>query len=126
MNARVEFINHIGSKKVLCCEISILRSMRDYDSPYGNNDDHKFYDVHLTTGYSIDEWNDFLKSIDITYDNGYGSQELFGTIWYEDGTWSSRFEYDGSEGWVANICPKIPEILNRIDKVRDKKINSIL
>ena len=51
----------------------------------------------------------FLDQIDFEYDNGFGCQELFGTIWYEDGTWSSRGEYDGSEWWEYNSCPKIPK-----------------
>lgn len=35
----------------------------------------------------------------INYDNGYGCQELFGTIAFKDNTWLERAEYDGSEWW---------------------------
>ena len=46
-----------------------------------------------------------LPRLDFEYDSGYGAQELFGFIWYADGTWSSRDEYDGAECWKHNICP---------------------
>lgn len=39
------------------------------------------------------------------FDPGWGVQELHGYIWYNDGTWSSRAEYDGSEWWEHNVCP---------------------
>ena len=58
--------------------------------------------------------------------SGYGGQELFGTIWYEDGTWSDRGEYDGSEWWNYNKCPDIPDDVKRLDKERDQKINKII
>ena len=43
------------------------------------------------------------------YDNGFGGQRFFGTIWYADGTWSTRGEYDGSEWWEYNKCPPLPK-----------------
>jgi hypothetical protein len=73
-----------------------------------------------------DEWNEFLNKLDFEYDSGYGSQELFGTIWYEDGTWSDRGEYDGSEWYEYHMCPEVPSELKRIDRVRDNKINEII
>jgi len=51
-----------------------------------------------------------IERLDFEYDSGYGGQELFGHIWYQDGTWSSRGEYDGSEWWEHNKCPEIPEV----------------
>ena len=44
-------------------------------------------------------FKDVLKRMDFVYDDGYGEQELFGYIWYSDGTWSERREYDGNEWW---------------------------
>ena len=120
MNAKQEFLQHIiyptGSNhsKVLCVEITIGKPYVEQKESF------------LTTGYSIEEWDQFLSDIDEEYDDGYGGQELFGTIWYKDGTWSTRGEYDGSEWWDYHSVPEIPENLNRIDKVRDKKLNEIL
>lgn len=108
-NAKDEFISHINGREVLCCEIHVSNR-----------------DCELTTGWVKSEWDSLLKNIDIEYDNGYGGQELYGTIWYKDGTWSTRGEYDGSEWWEHHTCPTIPEHLNRIDKVRDEKLNKLL
>ena len=48
---------------------------------------------------------DVLPLLDFNYDDGYGGQELFGYIWYADGTWSDRGEYDGSEWWQHQTRP---------------------
>jgi len=115
MNAREEFINHIGVRKVLCAQI---KHGDDYD------DDSKVF--NLTTGWDSEDWSKFLSDLDFDYDSGYGGQNLFGTIWYVDGTWSDRGEYDGSEWWEHRECPQIPEELDRKDKVREQKLNQIL
>ncbi len=39
---------------------------------------------------------DVLPMLEFEY-GGHGSQELNGYIWYTDGTWSNRGEYDGTE-----------------------------
>jgi hypothetical protein len=114
MNAREEFIKHIGSRKVLCVQI---QNGEDYT-------DDKPGVFNLTTGWNSEDWNRFLSDIDFEYDCGYGGQNLFGTIWYADGTWSE--EYDGSEWWDYHICPNIPAELDRKDKVREQKLNQIL
>jgi hypothetical protein len=115
MNAREEFLSHIGTRKVLCAKI---QKGDDYD-------DHPSV-FNLTTGWNSEDWSKFLSDIDFNYDSGYGGQNLFGTIWYEDGTWSERGEYDGSEWWVHHECPNIPVELDRKDKVREQKLNQIL
>ena len=115
MNAKSEFINHIGGRLVLCAQI---QKGDDYD------DGSSVF--NLTTGCDSEDWSKFLSDIDFEYDAGYGGQNLFGTIWYSDGTWSDRGEYDGSEWWVYNHCPNIPNELDRKDKVREIKLNQIL
>jgi hypothetical protein len=115
MNAREEFIKHIGSRKVLCAEIQ--RGDYGYDESVVYN---------LTTGWDSEDWSKFLSNLDFEYDCGYGGQNLFGTIWYADGTWSDRGEYDGSEWYEYHICPNIPAKLDRKDKVREQKLNQIL
>jgi hypothetical protein len=116
MNAKVEFLSHIGSRKVLCAQI---QHGEDYS-------DDKPGVFNLTTGWNSEDWNRFLSDIDFEYDSGYGGQNLFGTIWYADGTWSDRGEFDGSEWWDYHICPNIPTELDRKDKVREQKLNQIL
>ena len=58
-------------------------------------------------------YNTFLQSLDFVYNAGFGGQELYGVIWYADGTWSSRYEYDGSEEWAHRRVPVIPEYLKK-------------
>lgn len=65
----------------------------------------------LKVGYSKEEYLKFLDSLDFLYDSGYGGQELYGTIWYEDSSWSERGEYDGSEWWTYKTIPTIPNKL---------------
>lgn len=62
----------------------------------------------LKVNHTNDEYNDFLNSLDFEYYSGFGGQELYGTVWLEDGTWLSRGEYDGSEWWEHNVLPDIP------------------
>ena len=50
-----------------------------------------------------------LPRLNFSYDRGYGHQYIVGTIWYTDGTWSERGEYDGSKWWVHRQCPPLPE-----------------
>ena len=127
-NAKQEFLTHIGqirsnltgieSRKVLCASIQ-------QGDDYGDDEiiERTFI---LTTGYNQEDWNQFLSKLDFMYDSGYGGQEVFGTIWYVDGTWSERDEYDGSEWYVHRFCPQIPKELYRLDKEREQKLNKII
>lgn len=53
-------------------------------------------------------WNEFAAIADITYDAGYGGQEIasdlvvVGNNW-----WLERYEYDGSECWEFKTPPLI-------------------
>ena len=115
MNAKEEFIKHVGGRSVLCAKIQKGDDYDDQPSVF-----------NLTTGWGVEDWSKFLTDLDFEYDCGFGGQNLFGTIWYVDGTWSDRGEYDGSEWWNYNQCPNIPKELDRKDKVRDQKLNQIL
>jgi hypothetical protein len=101
MNAKAEFLRHIRDRKVLCAEISYNDCMHEYPMKA----------FKLPVSYTQEQYDEFVNSLDFEYDHGYGGQELFGTIWYKDGTWSDRGEYDGSEWWQCHICPVIPKEL---------------
>jgi len=96
VNAKEEFLKHVGEKSIKCVRI-------DYNGFYGEG---KI--CLLPVNYNAEQCKKFLDSLDFNYDNGYGMQELYGIIWYEDGTWSDRYEYDGSESWDYHSCPQIP------------------
>jgi hypothetical protein len=124
-NAKQEFLSHIGHSGVQV-QREVLCAIIQKGDDYGDDDEIIERTFTLTTGYSKEDWSDFLNKLDFMYDSGYGGQELFGTIWYTDGTWSERGEYDGSEWWNYQKCPDIPENVRRIDKEREQKLNKIL
>lgn len=90
MNAKEEFLEHTKGKTVICAIVN---------------------ETPLPFNYTPFELVRFLGLIHFDYHAGYGGQELEGTIWYDDGTWSDRGEYDGSEWWDYNECPLIPTYL---------------
>jgi hypothetical protein len=101
-NAKQEFLEHTEGMKVRCAKIR-------FNDGYYEEDRSTYI---LPVGYCPSDLKLFLKEIDHNYDSGFGGQELFGTIWYTDGTWSTRGEYDGSEWWEYHTCPEItPDLL---------------
>lgn len=88
MNAKKELLDHIGDR-----EVKYVRVIRG-----------RSYDNKETIEGTLDE---VIPMLAFDYDAGYGSQELHGTIWYSDGTWSDREEYDGSEWWEHRECPSM-------------------
>lgn len=99
MNAREEFLEHIKDRpRVVCAVVEEERDWRTMDSI-----------ATLYEGYNTKEWETFLEALGShDYDEGYGGQNLFGNIWYEDGTYSDRGEYDGSEWWEYHKAPPKP------------------
>ena len=68
--------------------------------------------IDLREGYHIGEYEEFLHRLDFEYDNGYGGQQVYGTVWLkEENTWLERGEYDGSEWWEYKKCPQVPDEL---------------
>ena len=108
INAKDELLKHVGSmENVKAVQLKYERRTQHLKSAQL---------FHLPEDYSAEVLEDFLRNIDFSYDNGYGWQELFGFIWWKDGTWSSRYEYDGSEKWLHNVVPHYPL---RRDEMRD-------
>ena len=90
MNAKQELIEHIESREVKYVRVILEHGYKDTDKE--------------TIEGTFDE---VLPKLDFEYDDGYGGQFINGTIWYTDGTWSERGEYDGSEWWEYKKCPII-------------------
>ena len=105
INVKKEFLKHIKDRKVKCVKI--------HSEDWGGIESNHRY---LKIGYSQKDYGLFLKEINFQYDNGYGGQEMHGIIWYENGNYSERGEYDGSEWWEYKECPEIPEELNQTQK----------
>ena len=104
MNAKEEFVSHVEDIKS-----RVKAAIVQHDWSYDDNEDAPSF--KLPVGYTEDDLKAFLDSLNFQYDAGYGGQELFGIIWYEDNTWSARGEYDGSEWWEHHQVPEIPEVL---------------
>jgi hypothetical protein len=54
-----------------------------------------------------------LKNKKYSYDNGFGIQELYGFVIFNDGSWLERQEYDGSEWWVYKKTPTKKDIFEK-------------
>lgn len=102
----IEWINKSSDKPVTikCCAIKM---------EYYNSDDTS-NPILLREGYTQEEYEEFLNKLDFDYDDGFGLQHMFGTVWLsEPNIWMDRGEYDGSEWWRVNQCPEIPEELSK-------------
>ncbi len=99
MNAQNELLSKLNGRVIKCASIY-----------YGNeyDDDRKHFILKI--GYTNKEYDDFINSLDFEYDDGYGGQELFGCVWFND-SWLERGEYDGSEWWNDKKYPDIPKEL---------------
>lgn len=63
-----------------------------------------------TADYSdISEAFTSIDQLDFTYDSGYGTQKLFGVVFFNDNTWLDRGEYDGSEWWDYITTPTLEQ-----------------
>ena len=101
MNAATEFNNFIVTKpRVICAYVQNIGSWMD--------DGEDMPKICLSLGYTDEQYGQFMQKLEFTYNNGYGGQELDGVIWFEDGTWADRGEYDGSEWWQYHRCPSVP------------------
>lgn len=65
----------------------------------------------LKENWVNEDWLAFSKDLHFDYDDGYGSQHLFGIVWFNGGTWLEREEYDGAEWWEHKSQPAIPDEL---------------
>ena len=108
-NAKQELLGHLERNKsvIKCATINCGISHWYHDELA---EDRRSID--LREGYHIGEYEEFLHRLDFEYDNGYGGQQVYGTVWLmEEGTWLERGEYDGSEWWEHKKCPSIPDEL---------------
>jgi hypothetical protein len=96
MNAKEELELEVRDRKILAAKIYFQYSVFDPKIEYV-----------LYFNYSNQEYEDFLKFMDRDYHDGFGSQILFGTIWFGD-SWLERSTYDGSEWWTEKSYPKLP------------------
>jgi len=107
-NAKEEFISLCKDKTVVCATIVHEYWTEGLVSPASVQ---RRTEADLKCNYTPEDFKEFLKYLDFEYDRGFGLQEIFGTVWFEDGTWAERGEYDGAEWWELRERPEIPDHL---------------
>jgi len=109
-NAKEEIVKHIEGRKVIYVDIEIV-SM-EFDRDIDDLNDPEQSPLSWVPKTIQGKLEDVLPLLDFQYDNGFGYQEIYGTIWYADGTWSERESYDGNERWIHRVCPALPDNAN--------------
>lgn len=102
MNARKELEPWIKEHGIICGYVHFDEFLFD-DTPSEY--------ITLKVNHTPIDLENFLKAIDIEYDNGFGGQTLFGVIWLTNEIWLTRGEYDGSEWWEGYKYPQLPDNL---------------
>jgi len=110
-NAKEELLKLLEGKAKVKCATITKGYQYNGKEPYPKFELKVNHTFELKVNHTEEEFQSFLKSLNFDYDSGFGGQELFGTIWLEDGTWCTRGEYDGSEWWEHNQLPEIPSEL---------------
>lgn len=102
INLYDETIKAINGRKIAYAKIKV------HNDIFG--DDVKY--INLKPNHTYSEGGEFYNSLrNINYDNGYGSQYIFGFVVFTDGTWIERKEYDGSEWWGSKRCPIFTDLV---------------
>lgn len=111
-NSRLEF----DKVRILCADIRL--HFVDIHHPDFHNGKLKDCEILKVIKLYKDDnevgsngYENFMESLDFKYESSHGGQQLYGTIWFSDGTWATRGEYDGSEWWEHHRRPAIPEYL---------------
>lgn len=95
-NALEEFKRTVGDKKILCAHIIMYK---------GNKNKERI--IILKQNYSNSDLHLFYRELDLTYDDEYCEQKLFGTIWADNNIWFSRPEDEEYERWISHDQPPI-------------------
>jgi len=114
-NAKQEFLDITKNYKVIAANIK-------FDTEDFRNE------LKLKPLYTKEEFEKFLIFLDQNYDSGYGGQELYGTIFCENGVWMQRGEYDGSEWWNTFRYPNMRDTFDEVDVLkyeRNRKLKQI-
>ena len=99
-NAKEEFLNHVGSKEVLCASMS-------YQDCWNHNKPTEYF--KLPVDYKQEQFDHFIHLLDFEYDDGYKEWYKNGYLHREDGP---AIEHpDGRKEWYIN-----DEFIMTVDK----------
>lgn len=122
MNAKNEFHTHLATIRKSTQDVMCAFARKSISRQSSNKSEHL---AILTKPWRQEDMDAFLEALDFEYDSGYGTQQVYGTIWFKDGTWSDRGEYDGSEWWDHRKVPSVPADLICKERERDIKLGEI-
>lgn len=95
MNAKQEFINVVqttGSVVIAACL-----------AYFDNEGDSRTFMFGVG-----DNYQDFMNRLNFDYDSENGTQQLYGVVWFSDGSWAERETEGDEEFWVHRKAPTIP------------------
>ncbi len=107
-NALIELMDFIKDKGPIEALVIDLHTVDSWEPGFEGGQ----IKVKLKPGFTEAEVDAAYKSLNVKYDSGYGTQHLFGVIWFQDGTWATRGEYDGSEWWQYHRRPDIEDTVS--------------
>lgn len=111
MIARAELIADIDDMTVKCARIKY----KGYDWHARKSMPAQWFTLRVN--HTPEEYAAFLDALNFEYDNSYGYQHIYGVVWFADGTWLDREEYDGAEWWSHRVVPDIdPECMPEADE----------
>jgi hypothetical protein len=101
MNAKQELIDILhGKSNTLCAEI---------------HTENKVF--ILKKNYTKKDWDSFIEKLDFKYQSIGSKQNIFGTVWLQDGSWFKRIwecnNFNCVEHWEYHQFPKIPKTLTK-------------
>tara|TARA_R110002012_G_C11601042_1_gene607292 strand:- start:49 stop:414 length:366 start_codon:yes stop_codon:yes gene_type:complete len=118
INVKKELLEHVGDRAVSYVSLAlVLRKREKISDTYGFNYE---WGTFRPKG-NLKEVLEVLTITGLEYNNSYASQKLFGYIWYEDGTWSDRYEYEEAEWWRHVVRPDTNTIIStdcELEKIR--------
>lgn len=103
------FLNQIKQLPV-CAEIEYVRDVCTVSQT-----------AALRKGYTECDLACFYDSLHIEYNRNTDMQNVFGTIWFADGSWATRQVYDdGFEQWAWISRPPTPSQCEFVDAIEDE------
>ena len=108
INAKKELSDLISHYNL---EILSIQCKRIVSEPISSSDNEPFGNLFRRSSSYHEENINSLEGFDFDYDNDYGTQILYGTVYCRNKTngfpvWLTRGEYDGSEWWNVNVIPE--------------------
>jgi hypothetical protein len=95
-NAKQEFLDFIKEKPAVKC------AWVEY-SPSFTSEEKRYI---LNPDYTRKEFEELLNCLDFDYNAGHKIYPcIFGVIFFSDGTWAERDEYEGAEKWLRIVKP---------------------